>query len=146
MELILLDFGLAEELTPRVRRHFISFFNAIAAGNGRRAAWHILHWSDTQACRSRPAFADAVDRMFREKCDLRSPDGIDLDDVMKSILRLTRQYEVTLDSRYASLVLGVCVLVGFATSLDPAVNIMDAAAPCLFTYALTGRIVGRLYG
>lgn len=65
---------------------------------------------------------------------------------MKSILRLTRAHEVTIDSRYASLVLGVCVLVGFATSLDPNVNIMDAAAPCLFTYALTGRIVGRLYG
>ena len=28
----LLDFGLAEELTPAVRHHFISFLHAIAAG------------------------------------------------------------------------------------------------------------------
>lgn len=39
----------------------------------------------------------------------------------------------------------VCVLVGFATSLDPEVNLMDAAAPCLLAHSLTGRVVGRLY-
>jgi hypothetical protein len=26
------------------------------------------------------------------------------------------------------------------------VNIMDAAAPCLLAYSLSGRVVGRLYG
>ena len=31
-QIILLDFGLAEELTPRVRRHFVAFLNCIAAG------------------------------------------------------------------------------------------------------------------
>ena len=31
-QIVLLDFGLAEELTPRVRRHFVSFLNCIAAG------------------------------------------------------------------------------------------------------------------
>ena len=33
LQLILLDFGLAEELTPTVRHHFISFLHMIAAGN-----------------------------------------------------------------------------------------------------------------
>lgn len=138
MELILLDFGLAEELTQTVRFHFISFLNAIAGGSGTRAAWHILRWSTTQTCPDPPAFTAAMQRMFDEKCDLLGPQGIDLDDVMKSVLRLARQHEVTIDSRYASLVLGVCVLVGFATSLDPGINLMDAAAPCLFAYTLTG--------
>ncbi len=32
LQLILLDFGLAEELTPTVRQHFISFLHMIAAG------------------------------------------------------------------------------------------------------------------
>lgn len=53
---------------------------------------------------------------------------------------------MSIDSNYAALVIGVCVLVGFATSLDPEVNLMDAAAPCLFAYNLTGRVLGRLYG
>lgn len=32
LQMTLLDFGLAEELTPSVRHHFISFLHAIAAG------------------------------------------------------------------------------------------------------------------
>ena len=65
---------------------------------------------------------------------------------MKEVLRVSRVHEVTVDSRYAALVVGVCVIVGFATSLDPNVNIMDAAAPCLLLHSLTGRVIGRLYG
>jgi aarF domain-containing kinase len=52
---------------------------------------------------------------------------------------------VTIDSNYAALVIGICVIVGFATSLDPRVNLMDAAAPCLLYHNLTGRVWGRLY-
>lgn len=32
LQLILLDFGLAEELTPLVRNHFLSFLHMVAAG------------------------------------------------------------------------------------------------------------------
>jgi hypothetical protein len=35
--------------------------------------------------------------------------------------------------------------VGFATSLDRRVNLMDAAAPCFLYHTLTGRVSGRLY-
>lgn len=35
LQLVLLDFGLAEELTPTVRRHFISFLHMIAKGQFR---------------------------------------------------------------------------------------------------------------
>jgi len=38
--------------------------------------------------------------------------------------------QVSIDSNYAALVIGVCVIVGFATSLDKRVNLMDAATPC----------------
>jgi len=53
---------------------------------------------------------------------------------------------VSIDSSYASLVIAICVLVGFATSLDDNVNIVDAAVPCLLNYFLTGRYMGRMYG
>jgi aarF domain-containing kinase len=53
---------------------------------------------------------------------------------------------VTIDSSYASLVVAVCVLVGFARSLDPELSIMDAAIPCLFFYNLVGQIPGGIYG
>ncbi len=65
--------------------------------------------------------------------------------VLKAMLQLARKHEVTVDSGYAALVIGVCVLVGFATSLDPSLNLMDAAVPAFLVHDLTGRIAGRLY-
>lgn len=37
---------------------------------------------------------------------------------MKAVLALASRHEVTVDSSYAALAIGVCVLVGFATALD----------------------------
>ena len=64
---------------------------------------------------------------------------------MKASLRLSRRHGVSIDSCYAALVIGCCVIVGFATGLDPAVNLMDAAAPTFLAHNLTGRLTGRLY-
>ncbi|GAX75750.1 hypothetical protein CEUSTIGMA_g3193.t1 [Chlamydomonas eustigma] len=144
-QLVLLDFGLAEELTPRVRHHFISFLTAICAGHGARAARHLLQWGAKQRCCNPGAFQRDIVELFKKECDIFRDKGIDLDKVMKEVLRISREHEVTVDSSYASLVIGVCVIVGFATSLDPEVNIMDAAAPCLLLHALTGGVMGRLY-
>ena len=47
---MLLDFGLAEELTPRVRKHFLSFLHAICAGNGAAGARHMLAFGVVQVC------------------------------------------------------------------------------------------------
>ena len=65
--------------------------------------------------------------------------------VLKAALHLARKHEVVIDSGYAALVVGVCVLVGFATALDPHLNLIDAATTAFFIRNLTGRIAGRLY-
>ena len=65
--------------------------------------------------------------------------------VMKSVLRIAKEFEVSIDSSYAALVIGMVVLVGFATSMDPAVNLMDAAAPAFLQSNLLGKVSGRLY-
>lgn len=146
-QLVLLDFGLAEELTPEVRHRFISFINAIGACNADAAARHLLAWNGArpQGCPDPAALRADMRSLFAHACDLRAPHGVDLDHVMKAVLALSRKHAVTIDSCYASLVIAVCVLVGFAASLDPQVNILDAAIPCLLFYALSGRVSGRLY-
>jgi aarF domain-containing kinase len=125
-QLVLLDFGLAEQLTDEVRYHFISFLNAISAGDGLCAARHLLRWSHTQACEDPRGFTSDVMDLFSDRCQISSEAGIDLDGVMKAVLGLARKWGVSIDSCYASLVISVCVLVGFAQALDPGVNIMDA--------------------
>ncbi|KAL3147271.1 hypothetical protein ABBQ32_002762 [Trebouxia sp. C0010 RCD-2024] len=145
LQLVLLDFGLAEELTPRVRKHFISFLHMISAGNGRKAAYHMLLFSTKQECPRPQAFADDMETLFGVEAQISGPDGIDVDKVLKDVLKLARRHEVGIDSSYAALVLGVCVIVGFATSLDNRINIMDAATPCFLQHSLTGKASGRLY-
>ena len=145
VELVLLDYGLAEELTGAVRRHFVSFLMCIGAGDGRAATRHLLRWGTVQRCEDREALEADMVRLFRERCDVEKPGGIDVDAVMKAVLQLCRKHGVTIDSQYAALAIGVCVVMGFATSLDPDVNLMDAAIPCFLAYSLTGRVTGRLY-
>jgi len=88
LQLVLLDFGLAEELTPRVRKHFISFLHMISAGNGRRAAHHMLLFSSKQECRRPEAFADDMEALFNVEAQIDGPDGIDVDKVQASICML----------------------------------------------------------
>ena len=78
---ILLDFGLAEELTPRVRKHFISFLHCIAAGDGARGAYHMLQFGEKQACADPGAFEVDMSVMFARECNIHAPRGVDVDRV-----------------------------------------------------------------
>lgn len=145
LQIVLLDLGLAEELTPAVRRTFVSLLAAIGAGDGARAARHVLAMADNQTCADPAGFEAALATLFRSAADIRSLGGVDLDAVLKGVLAAARQHGVAIDSRYASLVVGVCVLAAFAAALDSGgLSVMDAAAPSLFGFGLTGRMGGRL--
>ena len=104
-----------------------------------RSAWEVLGLSC--ACRASSTLPDWW----------LLPDVHDCDcpvlhiQVLKDVLKLARRHEVGIDSSYAALVLGVCVIVGFATSLDNRINIMDAATACFLQHSLTGKASGRLY-
>lgn len=129
----------------QVKSRFVSFLHAIARGDGAAAARNLLHWSDAQTCPDPDAFIRDMQTLALSSMDINSRAGIDLDQVIKAVLVLSRRHEVHVHSKYASLLLGVCIVVGFATGLDPGVNLMDAAIPSLLTFDLTGRLIGRLY-
>lgn len=105
----------------------------------------MLRMSSRQRCETPLAFEEDMVALFERFADVRAPRGIDLDAVLKGALRAARRHEVSIDSSYAALVVGVCVIVGFARALDPETNLMDAATPSLLAYNLTGRALGRLY-
>lgn len=129
----------------QVKTRYVSFLHAIGRGDGAGAARNLLCWSNEQTCPDPEAFVRAMAVLGADEMNVHSPQGIDLDRVIKTVLVLCRQHEVHVHSKYASLLLGACILVGFATGLDPQVNLMDAAIPSLLTYDLTGRLIGRLY-
>ena len=70
---------------------------------------------------------------------------VDLDGLLKDVMQLFRKHTVSIDGIYASLVVSMCVLVGFATSLDPEINLYEVAAPSVMAFALTGDVMGRLF-
>jgi len=144
LQLILLDFGLVVELTPEMRHRFISFLFHIASGNSQRASELLLSWAKVQHCTDVEAFRCSMARLWDAHCGV-AVRQVNVDRVLKECLRLCRQYEVSVDVEYAELVLGVCIITGFATNLDPEVNLMDAAVPCFFLYNLLGRVSGRVY-
>lgn len=78
---ILLDFGLAEELTPRVRKHFISFLHAISKGDGAAGTRHMLAFGKAQTCPEPAAFQADMTAMFRRECNIYSASGVDVDRV-----------------------------------------------------------------
>lgn len=128
-------------LTSALPPHtFPNFPNSIPSGNGTLAATHLLRWAQTQECPDPGAFTRAVEALFASHCNIHSPRGVDLDLVMKAVLRLCCVHNVTVDSAYATLAIAVCVLVGFATSLDPEVRGREAccAVPAVVLSCFVG--------
>lgn len=85
---ILLDFGLAEELTPRVRKHFISFLHAISKGDGAAGTRHMLAFGKQQSCPDPTAFEADMTDMFRRECNIYSRRGVDVDLVQPTLFLL----------------------------------------------------------
>ncbi|KAK3267831.1 hypothetical protein CYMTET_23636 [Cymbomonas tetramitiformis] len=145
IQVVLLDFGLVETVSERVRRHFLSFLFLIGSGDAAGATRHLLQWGEKQTCPDPKALERDMKELFARECSLKER-PIDLDVVMKTVLKLARKHEVKVDSSYAALVVGVCVLVGMASATDPNMCLMEAAVPCFLAYSMTGRVIGRLYG
>lgn len=79
---------------PQVRFRFISFLNMLAKGDADRATHHLLQWSSSQTCRDPAALLRDMRALLAEQGDIHSAGGIDLDAVLKAILRLARAHTV----------------------------------------------------
>lgn len=83
----------------QVRFRFISFLNMLAKGDAAGATRHLLCWSATQTCRDPQALQRDMQALLAAQGDIHSAAGIDLDAVLKAILRLARTHTVRLLTR-----------------------------------------------
>ena len=144
VKLELIDFGIADELPQSVRNKFIGFLCFILRGEGEKAADVVLTWDTNQTCTDVDGLRRDMSRLIATRGDVFTQ-RVDLDALLKDVMRLFRKYSVSVDGVYASLIVSLCVLVGFATSLDPNINLFEVATPAVMAYALTGNVVGRLF-
>ncbi|CAI5506587.1 unnamed protein product [Closterium sp. Naga37s-1] len=147
LQLVILDYGLMEDLSAHVRSNFLCFIASIMSSNAKQATHFLLRFAAPfpQRCTNREALEADMRELFARDCQLHHR-CMDLNDVLKKVLRICWVHHVTVHSSYASLLIAMCILVGFGQTLDPELSILDAAAPCFFLYNLTGRIIGRIYG
>ena len=147
VRLVLLDFGIADELPVDVRNEFLTFLFCLVHKDGIAAANAILRWSSAQTCVGAAADALRADMtaLVDSMCDLRTM-RVDIDAVLKAVMVLLRQHKVAIDPVYATLVVSLCVSVGFANSLDKDLNLFEVAVSAFVSYATVGEVVsGKLY-
>jgi aarF domain-containing kinase len=146
VRLVLLDFGIADELPSDVRDRFLTFLFSLARQDGVAAANCLLTWSDAQTCVGAQADGLRADiaKLVDERCALREG-SVDIDDVLKRVMTILRARGVAVDAVFASLVVSMCVLVGFATALDENLNLFEVAIAAFLSWSVTGDVAGKLY-
>ena len=146
VRLVLLDFGIADALPGDVRDRFLTFLFSLARQDGIAAANSLLTWSDAQTCVGADAdgLRKDIARLVDEKCALRAA-SVDMDAVLKRVLTILRARGVSIDAVFASLVVSMCVLVGFATALDENLNLFEVAIAAFLSWSVTGDVAGKLY-
>mmetsp|Transcript_8346 Transcript_8346/g.12723 ORF Transcript_8346/g.12723 Transcript_8346/m.12723 type:complete len:257 (-) Transcript_8346:3361-4131(-) len=131
---VLVDAGMAVELTDDECAAFIGLMEALGASDASEAAKCILAFSPSNAktiskqqCME---FEHDLNLLFQTKCQGYGT-GVDFGDVVRGILELCRRHHVRVDSNYATLVINALCLDGLAKDLYPSYSVLDGARPLL---------------
>ena len=149
VRIVLVDAGMVARLSRREQDHFVGLLQAMGEGSGREAARHVMRFSEegeSQYSQSRIRdFEDAMETYFAKHCRGYGK-GIDLGVVLRGVLALVRDHQITIEANYATLVMNALCLDGLASQLVPGYRVLDAAKPLLQYHRVTHRLMGRKWG
>ena len=137
--IIFIDAGIAMSLKPQDRNNLRDLFRAVVLNDGYNAGALMVERARYEKCSSIPggkhAFASGVSAIVSDFHDRRKQ-GLTLGAVrvgalLGRVLDLCRRYGVEIDPAMASVVVSMLVLEGLGRSLDPDLNLMQAAVPFL---------------
>ncbi|GIL81924.1 hypothetical protein Vretimale_1497 [Volvox reticuliferus] len=128
--LVLLDVGMATELSPTDQVNMVGLFRSFAAMDGRACGdWTLRFSGDAQSCPDPEAFRVAMQEAFEElhKMDVVAAGGQGEEacsfkngaDALASVLELVRQHQVSLPGHICAVVVTTLVLEGWSNKLDP---------------------------
>ena len=121
-EIVILDTGLATELTPAHQASLAEFFQAIINWDGAGVARNIIAFSSNlQPSFDPESFTSDVTTAVRHFQDSTPRAG----DCMAAIFETVQRHHVTLDPNVMVAVVTVMVLEGWQFRLDPSINILD---------------------
>ncbi|CAO2603262.1 Uncharacterized aarF domain-containing protein kinase 2 [Lemmus lemmus] len=132
LRLVLLDAGIVAELQASDLRNFRAVFLAVALGQGHRVAELILHHARANECKDVERFkAEMATLVTQARKDTITLEKLHVSSLLSSVFKLLMTHKVKLESNFASIVFAIMVLEGLGRSLDPKLDIMEAAKPYL---------------
>ncbi|XP_054419967.1 uncharacterized aarF domain-containing protein kinase 2 [Pteronotus mesoamericanus] len=132
LRLVLLDAGIVAELQAADLRNFRAVFMAVVMGQGQRVAELILHHARANECRDVERFkAEMATLVTQARKDSITLERLQVSSLLSSVFKLLMTHKVKLESNFASIVFAIMVLEGLGRSLDPKLDILEAAKPFL---------------
>lgn len=138
LRLVLLDAGMVAELQERDLENFRSVFTAVVLGQGETVAELILHHARANQCKDVEAFKSQMAELVNEaRKSTVSLGKLQVALLLSQVFRLLMTHEVKLESNFASIMFAILVLEGLGRSLDPKIDILEAARPLLVKSAVS---------
>ncbi|XP_045876550.1 uncharacterized aarF domain-containing protein kinase 2 isoform X2 [Meles meles] len=132
LRLVLLDAGIVAELQAADLSNFRAVFMAVAMGQGQRVAELILHHARASECRDVEAFkAEMATLVTQARKNTITLEKLQVSSLLSNVFKLLMTHKVKLESNFASIVFAIMVLEGLGRSLDPKLDILEAAKPFL---------------
>nr|KAF6337747.1 aarF domain containing kinase 2 [Pipistrellus kuhlii] len=132
LRLVLLDAGIVAELRAADLRNFHAVFMAVAMGQGQRVAELILHHARASECKDVERFkAEMATLVTQARKNTITLEKLQVSSLLSNVFRLLMTHKVKLESNFASIVFAIMVLEGLGRSLDPKLDILEAAMPFL---------------
>ncbi|XP_061438237.1 uncharacterized aarF domain-containing protein kinase 2, partial [Rhineura floridana] len=132
LQMVLLDAGIIAELQGPDLENFRAVFTAVVLGQGERVAELILHHSRANRCKDVERFkADMAELVTKARNSTIALGKLQVASLLSSVFKLVMTHQVKLESNFASVVFAIMVLEGLGRSLDPELDILQAAKPFL---------------
>ncbi|KFV39081.1 putative aarF domain-containing protein kinase 2, partial [Tyto alba] len=148
--LVLLDAGIVAEVPSADMQNFRAVFTAVVQGQGERVAELILHHARANQCqdieRFKAEMAELVTKVRGNTIALGKASFFDqlltsfvfqlqVANLLSNVFKLLMTHKVKLESNFASIIFAIMVLEGLGRSLDPELDILEAAKPLLIKTA-----------
>ncbi|XP_035198650.1 uncharacterized aarF domain-containing protein kinase 2, partial [Oxyura jamaicensis] len=134
--LVLLDAGIVAELQSADMQNFRAVFTAVVQGQGERVAELILHHARANQCQDIERFkAEMAELVTKVRGNTIALGKLQVANLLSNVFKLLMTHKVKLESNFASIIFAIMVLEGLGRSLDPELDILEAAKPLLIKTA-----------
>ncbi|XP_041460416.1 uncharacterized aarF domain-containing protein kinase 2-like [Lytechinus variegatus] len=132
LKLVLLDTGITSHLEERDFKNFYQVFTAIVLRKGDVVAELFVEHASSNECKDVEKFKDdmsaLVEKAHEQTLQLSK---MQVGQLLRELFALMIHHKVKLESNFASIILAIMVLEGLGRSLDPHLDILEAAKPVL---------------